>query len=139
MLTGRCSFERGEAQDAVDEIGDVAEAARLGAVAVDGEGLASQGLHHEVGDDTAVVGLEPGAIGVEDADEVGVHAVVAVVGHDGSLREALGFIVDGARADGIDVCPSRFRPGDGPRGRRSTPRWRRGGSQRCICGRGPGC
>ena len=105
MLTGRCSFGARETQDAVDEIGDVTEAARLGAVAVDGEGLALQGLHHEVGDDAAVVGLEPGAVGVEDADEVGVDAVVAVIGHDGGLGEALGFVVDGTEADGIDVAP----------------------------------
>ncbi len=105
MLTGRCSCETREAQDAVDEIGDVAEAARLGAVAVDGERLAAQGLHHEVGDDAAVVGLEPRAVGVEDADQVGIDAVVAVIGHDGGLGEALGLVVDGARADGIDVAP----------------------------------
>ena len=94
-----------QAQDAIDEIGDIAEAARLGAVAVDGQGLALQGLHHEVRDDAAVVGLEPGAVGVEDADEVGVDAVVAVIGHDGGLGETLGFIVDGAGADGVDVAP----------------------------------
>ena len=94
-----------ETHDAVDEIGDVAEASGLGAVAVDGEGLAVQRLHHEVGDDAAVVGLEAGAVGVEDADQMGVDAVVAVVGHDGGLGESLGLVVDGARADGIDVAP----------------------------------
>jgi hypothetical protein len=52
--------------------------------------------------------LEPGTISVEDTDEVGVYAVVAVVCGDGSLREALGFIVDGARADGIDAAPIGF-------------------------------
>ena len=83
----------------------IAEAARLQAVAVDGEGLAAQRLHHEVGDDAAVVGLEARAVGVEDAHHVGVDAVVAVVGGDGGFGEALGLVVDGARADGIDVAP----------------------------------
>ena len=64
-----------------------------------------QGLHHEVRDDAAVVGLEPGTIGVEDTDEVGVHTVVTVVGHDGGFGEALGFIVNGTQADGIDMAP----------------------------------
>ena len=35
-------------------------------------------------------------------------AVVAVVGHDGGLGEALGFVVDRARADGVDVAPVGF-------------------------------
>ena len=98
----------GEAQDAVDEVGDVAEAAGLQAVAVDGEGLAAQRLHHEVGDDAAVVGLQARAVGVEDADQVGVDAVVAMPGGDGGLGEALGLVVDGARADGVDAAPVGF-------------------------------
>ena len=88
MLTGRCSAS-GQTQDAIDEIGDVAEAARLRAVAVDGERLAAQRLHHEVGDDAAVVGLETRAVGVEDADQVGIDAVVTVIGHDGASEKRL--------------------------------------------------
>ena len=65
----------------------------------------AQGLHHEVRDDAAIVGLEARAVGVEDADEVGVDAVVAVPGGDGGLGEALGLVVDGARADGVDAAP----------------------------------
>ena len=72
MLTGSVLAGAGEAHDAVDEVRDEAEGAGLRAVAVDGEGLAAQGLHHEVGDDAAVVGLQARAVGVEDADEVGV-------------------------------------------------------------------
>jgi hypothetical protein len=68
-------------------------------------GLAAEGLHHEVGDDAAVVGLQARAVGVEDADDVGVDAVVAVPGGDGGLREALGLVVDRARADGVDAAP----------------------------------
>src|SRR5580704_1517547 len=104
-VDGKMFLRAGQAQNAIDEIGDITEAARLRTVAVDGEGLPLQGLHHEVRDDAAVVGLEPGAIGVEDTDEVGIHTVVAMVGHDGSLREALGFIVDRTQADGIDITP----------------------------------
>jgi hypothetical protein len=39
---------------------------------------------------------------------VGVDAVVAVPGGDGGLGEALGLVVDGARADGIDAAPVGF-------------------------------
>ena len=98
----------GEAKDAVDEVGDVAEAAGLEAVAVDGEGLAAEGLEHEVGDDAAVVGLQARAVGVEDADDAGVDGVVAMPCGDGGLGEALGLVVDRARADGVDAAPVGF-------------------------------
>jgi hypothetical protein len=48
MLTGVCSAEAARPNDAVDEVRDVAEAARLETVAVDGQRLACQRLHHEV-------------------------------------------------------------------------------------------
>jgi len=98
----------GEAKDAVDEVGDVAETACLEAVAVDGEGLAAECLEHEVGDDAAVVGLEARAVGIEDADEAGVDGVVAMPSGDGGLGEALGLVVDRARADGVDAAPVGF-------------------------------
>ena len=71
-------------------------------------GFAAERLLHEVGDDAAVVGLQARAVGVEDADDVGVDVVVAVVGHGGGFGEALGFVVDGAWADGVDVAPVGF-------------------------------
>jgi hypothetical protein len=36
---------------------------------------------------------------------MGVDAIVPVIGHHGGLGETLGFIVDGARSDGVDVAP----------------------------------
>jgi hypothetical protein len=97
-----------EAEDAVDEVGDVAEGAGLGAVAEDGDGLALEGLAAEGGDDAAVLGAHARAVGVEDADDAGFDAVVAVVGHDDGFGEALGFVVDAAGADGVDVAPVGF-------------------------------
>src|SRR5208283_5244675 len=78
------------------------------AVAVDGEGLAAEGLEHEVGDDAAVVGLETRAVGVEDANDVRVDGVVAVPCGDDGLGEALGLIVDRAWAGGVDASPVGF-------------------------------
>ena len=87
--------EVGEQQpvDALDQVGDVAEAARLRAVAVDGERLAAQRLAHEVRQHPAVVEPHALAVGVEDADDVRVDAVDAVVGHGHRLGEALGLVV----------------------------------------------
>ena len=45
------------------------------------------------------------AVGVEDADDLRVDAVKAVVGHRHRLGEALGLVVDAARADRVDVAP----------------------------------
>ena len=45
--------------DPLDQVGDVAEAAGLLALAVDGDRLAAQGLLHEIGQDPAVVEPHP--------------------------------------------------------------------------------
>ena len=88
---------------------DVAEAARLRAVAVDRERLAAQRLHDEVRDDAAVARPHARAVGVEDADDARVDAVVAVVRHRDRLGEALRLVVDAARADGVHVAPVVLR------------------------------
>ena len=48
------------------------------------------------------------AVGVEDADNLGVHAVVAVVGDGHRLGEPLGLVVDAARPDRVHVAPVRL-------------------------------
>jgi len=68
-------------------------------------------------DHSAVVQLQARAVGVEDADDAGIDFVIAVVGHGDGFGEAFGFVVDGARADGIDVAPVGFLSGDARAGR----------------------
>ena len=48
------------------------------------------------------------AVGVEDADDLRVDPVIPVIGHRHRLGEALGFVVDAARADRVDVAPVAF-------------------------------
>ena len=108
MFTGQMLVRFRQAQEAVDFVADVAEAAGLAAVAVDGEVFAAQSLLHEVGDDAAVVELHARAVGVEDADDARIDLVIAVIGHGDGFGEALGFVVDRARADGIHVAPVGF-------------------------------
>src|SRR5207244_9479724 len=55
--------------------------------------------------DSAVVGPHSGAKRIKDAYDSGVQSVIPVIGHRHGLREALGFVVDAARADRIDVAP----------------------------------
>jgi hypothetical protein len=98
-----------QAVDALDKVGVVLEGARLGAPAIDGQRLVGQGLIDEVGHDTAVVQAHARAIGIEDAHDARLQAVVAVVGHRHCLGKALGLVVDAARADGVDVAPVALR------------------------------
>ncbi len=93
---------------AIDEIVDVAEAARLRAVAVHRERTPVTGLRKKSGDDTTVVELHAGAVGIEDARDGGAQAVLAVVGHGHGFGKALGFVVAAAGADGVDVAPVGF-------------------------------
>ena len=91
--------------DAVDEIGDVGEAARLRAVAEHGDVLVAERLRHERRDGAAVVQAHPRTVGVEDPHDLRVQPVVAVVGHRHRFGEALGLVVDAARADRVHVAP----------------------------------
>ena len=69
----RPGLVRGEHTDeAVDEVGDVAEAAGLAAIPVDGQRFTLQCLRDEVGHDPAIVGTQTRAVGVEDPDDAGV-------------------------------------------------------------------
>ena len=91
--------------DAVDQVRNVAEAAGLFAVAVNGYRLALQCLRHEVRHRAPVLKAHVRAVGVEDPEQPHLHVVVAVVGHGHGLGEALGLVVNAARADGVDVAP----------------------------------
>ena len=95
----------GEPDDAVDQVGDVAERARLGAVAEHGDRPVLQRLAQERRDRAAVVRAHARAVGVEDAHDRRVDALLAVVGHRQRLGVALGLVVDAARADRVHVAP----------------------------------
>ena len=62
---GRCH----EADEALDEIIHVAKGTGLGAVAINRDGLAAEGLHDEVRNHPAILRVHAGAVGVEDAGD----------------------------------------------------------------------
>ncbi len=62
----------------------------------------------KAGHDAAVAQAHPRAVGVKDADDLRVHAVIAVIGHRHRFGETLGFIVNAARADRVHVAPVIF-------------------------------
>jgi len=108
MFNGRCSSDFRQAQETVDLVAHVAEAAGLTAVAVDSERFAAQSLLHEIRNNASIVELHAGAVGVEDADDAGIDFVVSGDKPSSRLGEALGLVVYGARADGIHVAPVGF-------------------------------
>ena len=89
--------------EAADHVVDVAEGAGLAAVAVDGDVLVPERLHDEVGDDAPVVRVHARPVGVEDAHDLDVDRVLAVIVEEQRLGDALAFVVAGARPDRIDV------------------------------------
>src|SRR6266702_2275165 len=97
-----------QANDALDEVVDVAEAAGLRPVPIDRERLVAQRLRQKVWDGPPIIDTHPRAVGVEDADDAGLHAVGPVISHGEGLAGALRLVVDGARSHGVDVAPVSF-------------------------------
>ena len=81
-------------------------------------------------------GAHPRAVGVEDADDRRVHALLAVVRHRQRLGVALRLVVDAARADRVDVAPVGLRLRVHLAGRRRPRSSRRAGSARASTSRG---
>jgi 3-hydroxyacyl-CoA dehydrogenase len=71
--------------------------------------ITAQRLADERRQHAAVVQSHARAIRVEDADDARLQPVVGVVGHRHGLLEALGLVVDAARADRVDVAPVLLR------------------------------
>ena len=67
-----------------------------------------QRLDDEVADHAAVVGVHARAVGVEDAHDLDVELVLAVVVEEQGFGAALAFVVAAADADGVDVAPVVF-------------------------------
>ena len=99
----------GKQHQTPDEIVHVTEASRLRAIAKHRQRLVCVRLAHERRNCAAVVRPHPRSVGVEDAHDARVHALLAVVRHRQRLRVPLRLVVDAARADRVDVAPVRLR------------------------------
>ena len=95
----------GQRDQPADLVLDVAERARLRAVAEHRDRPVLERLAQERRDRAAVVGAHPRPVGVEDPHDRRVHALLAVVGHRQRLGVALGLVVHAARPDRVDVTP----------------------------------
>ena len=66
---GELGWRGHEANEALAEVVHVAEGTSLGAVAIYCNGLATEGLHNEVGNYSAIFRVHAGAIGVENSGD----------------------------------------------------------------------
>mmetsp|Transcript_13758 Transcript_13758/g.22442 ORF Transcript_13758/g.22442 Transcript_13758/m.22442 type:complete len:213 (-) Transcript_13758:435-1073(-) len=82
-----------ELDQSVDQIVHVLKAARVRAVAVDGNVLVLEGLDYEVGYDPAVVGVHAGSECVEDAGDADGDVVLVAVGAHHGFGDAFSFVV----------------------------------------------
>src|SRR5256714_15336334 len=83
----------GQQREPADQVVDVAEAPRLRALAEDGDRLPLQRLAHERRHGAPVVRAHAWPVRVEDPDDAGVEALLAVVAHRERLRIALRLVV----------------------------------------------
>src|SRR6185437_14862530 len=95
---------RHQADEALDEIVDIAEGAGLRAVAIDGDRLALERLNDEVRHDTAIIGVHARPVGIEDARHADPELVLPVIIEEQRLRAALALVIAGARPDRVDVA-----------------------------------
>ena len=95
MLMGPTTSSAGPHQphQAIDEVVDVAERARLGAVAVDRNIASEQRLDDEVRNDPAVMRMHARPIGIEDARDLDAQFVLPPIVEEQRFRAALAFIV----------------------------------------------
>src|SRR5436190_3433063 len=92
-------------QEALDQIVDIAEGARLRAIALQRDRLVLERLHDEIGDDPPVIGVHARTVGVEDPHHADADLVLAVIIEEQGFGAAFALIITGARPDRIDVAP----------------------------------
>jgi hypothetical protein len=107
-VDGQVLVARREQVEPPDQVVHVAHGARLRPVPVDGERLPLDRLPEEVRRRAAVVLAHPRPVGVEDARDRGVDALLVVVRHRERFGVTLRLVVDAARADRVHVAPVRL-------------------------------
>src|SRR5690606_21305894 len=97
-----------QADHPLDQVIHVAEAAGLGAVAIDGDGFALERLDDEVADHSAIVGVHARSISVEDTHDLDLQLMLAPVVEEQRLGAALALVVAAANTNRIHSAPITF-------------------------------
>src|SRR5205085_6405224 len=93
----------GDQQQRAYEVIDIAEGARLQAIAVHAERIASQRRGDELGHGASVLRVHARAICVEDSHDAGIDAALAPKRHCQRLAKALGLVVARPRSDRVEI------------------------------------
>lgn len=91
--------------ETVNQVVDVLERSSLGSITVDGHVLALERLDDKVRDDSAVVGVHPGAERVEDSGNSDIDAVLPHVAVRQGLGDSLALVVARSGTNTVDVTP----------------------------------
>jgi len=94
-----------KADESIHLVVNVAEAASLVTLTVNGDGLVAKRLDNEVADNTAIIFKHARTVGVEDTGDADLKIVLAVVLHAESFGDTLAFIVARSDADRVDISP----------------------------------
>src|SRR3989344_8062159 len=105
---GSIRTSRHHANHGLDKVVNIAEAARLLSIAVDGYIFAAQRLHDEVAYDSPVLWIHARAVGVKDAHNLDGHFVLSVVVEEQRFRAAFALVVATAGPYRIDIAPIAF-------------------------------
>lgn len=98
-----------QADESLDEVGDVLKGSCLLARPVHREATPLQRLADKVRYYASIVDVHPRSVGVEDSGDANLKAFLLGVGVRQRLRHPLSLVVAGARPDWVDVAPVRLR------------------------------
>ena len=93
----------------LDQITDLTERPRLGAIPVQGQILPPQRLHDEVADHSTVIGEHPRAILVENPGHTNLHRIHPLVVKAKGFGDAFALVVATANPDWIDCSVVALR------------------------------
>ncbi|OHV68339.1 hypothetical protein LCM4577_07420 [Mesorhizobium sp. LCM 4577] len=100
----RIGLDVHEPQQAIDQVGDVAEGSRLPTVAEYSQRSSFQCLHDQIRDDAAVGRVHSRAVSVEDASDTHIDHIGPQIIEAERLCRALAFVVAGARASAVHMA-----------------------------------
>ena len=92
----------------INQVINVAKAAGLLTIAINGDVFALQGLHNEVAHHPAIIGVHAWTISIKDAHYLNVELVLAVVIKKEGFGAALAFVVARANTNRINLAPIRL-------------------------------
>ncbi|GFP24534.1 hypothetical protein HKBW3S09_02001, partial [Candidatus Hakubella thermalkaliphila] len=90
-------------QNPLHQVINITETSGLAAIAIDGDGVVTETLGYEIGDNPAIIEPNARTVGVKDADNSEGQLVLMVIGHGQGFGEPLSFIIAASRSHRINI------------------------------------